>query len=57
MGLKNGLAHGNEDVWTVFNHNVFLTASKSCLIILFFYFLFFLKKCFNITNFVKVMIN
>ena len=26
MGLKNGLAHGNEDVWTVFqtsiNHNV-----------------------------------
>ena len=33
----------------------FFTATKSCLISLFV--IFFLKKFFNITNFVKVMIN
>ena len=37
--------------WMIF----FFTASKGCLIILFCNFL--LKKCFNITNLVKVMIN
>ena len=36
--------------WMIF----FFTASKSCLISLFY---FFFKKCFNITNFVKFMIN